>query len=88
MKVNYTYLILYNNILSLLVIPITTHSSIPSDSTIYKNSSAFSKPDSQMVKSKVSKAPIIAFGLVGAAVGGAIGEAIDPQKRSLRVNLF
>ncbi|MDW7678974.1 MAG: hypothetical protein SCK70_00290 [bacterium] len=81
MNVKVIYLFFSIIIINFLLIARTAYSSALSDSTSDKKSIIISQSDSQAVKPKISKAPIIAFCLLGASIGGAIGEKIDPPKK-------
>lgn len=73
-------IIIISIIVQLLSLNNKNHAQTLSDSLISINSDN-AKSDS--LNLKPSKAPIIAFGIVGAMLGGAIGGYIDPPKKGI-----
>ena len=77
-------MIIYNNIfvifVAILILGFTIgcNAEVKKDSTIIKTNDSF--PDS-LANKKLSKLPIVAFGLIGGFLGGAIGGLIDPPKK-------
>ncbi len=77
-------MIVYHNIYGIVLLILILGFTIVSDTEAHVDSTTIKTNDSfsdSLANKKLSKLPIVAFGLIGGFLGGAIGGIIDPPKK-------